>query len=360
MDGCVINLFSELAENDFGFFQRVSTVAKIMTADVRSVTLDHTFEHTEELFRRHRIHHAPVLDDDGSVVGVVSDRDLLRHRPRLLGKAAEGDDDHLALKSKVSSFMTRGAILVPSNGSLVNAISLMLDHHVDCVLVHDEEHQLEGILTPRDIMNLVLLFHRVCTYGDDLQRFRLVELDLTRGLPLDMIFSRATRSVRDVMTKDVRCLSTSDSIADAIDLMKSLHVRHLPVVDENQQLLGMVSDREVLHYLPLPVPRPNPRATPEFRDTLFAVADKRSLRESVVTIMEKNPLTVKQNDLFTSAINVFLSNTVSGLAVVGADNRLCGIVTASEVLRVVRITLQFASLLKPPVISSSEWEKALS
>ena len=349
MDGCVIDLFSELAGNDFGFFQKVTTVAKIMTSQVRSLSLDHTYEQTTQLFQRYKIHHAPVLADDGEVVGVVSDRDLLRHRPPLLGKAAEGDGDHLVLKSTVSTFMTRGAIFIPSSGSAFSALSQMIDHHVDCILVHDEDKRLEGILTPRDFMKLVLLFHKVCTHGDDLARYRLVDMDLSRGLPLDMIFSRTTRSVRDVMTKAVHCLTANDSIATAIDLMKTHQVRHLPVVDEAQHLLGIVSDREILKFLPLPVPRPALPAATEFRETLFAVADKRALREPVTSIMRKGPKVASPSDLFTSAIDIFLNQSIGGLAVVDPEtNRLCGIITTTEVLRVIRITLQFGSLLCRP------------
>ena len=39
----------------------------------------------------------------------------------------------------------------------------MLERHIDCLLVHDQLNQLAGVVTPRDFMKMVLLFHRVCT-----------------------------------------------------------------------------------------------------------------------------------------------------------------------------------------------------
>ena len=341
----VIDLFNQLADNDYGFFQRINSISDIMTADVKKLTLDDTFEQTSALFRRHGIHHAPVIADDGDIVGVVSDRDLLRHRPPLLGTAAEGDNDQLALRSPASQFMTRGTIAVSSSDAPVSALALMLDHHVDCVLVYDANNELEGILTSRDFMKMVLLFHQVCTRGPDLVRFRLVDLDLKRGLPLDVIFSRGTRSVRDVMTKDVTVLSETDTIANAMDLMKSLKVRHLPVVDESTQLLGMVSDRDILEFLPLPVPRQELHRSREFREVLFAVQDDRTLQQRITIIMNTEPTVVRENGLFTDAVNVFMNQTTSGLPVLDHDHRLCGILTTTDVLRVFRITLQIGSLL---------------
>ena len=360
MDGCVIDLFSELAENEFGFFRKVTSVAKIMSANVHTLSLEDTYEHTAELFRRHSIHHAPVVED-GDVIGIVSDRDLLRHRPPLLGKVAEDDDAHLVLKNTVSSFMTRGPLYTPSTGSPIAALSQMIDNRVDSVLVHDEDRKLEGILTPRNFMKLLLLFNKVCTHGDALERFRLVDLDLRRGFPLDFIFSRGTRSVRDVMKKEVRCLSPSDSIDSAMELMKMLKVRHLPVVDESQKLLGMVSDREILKFLPLPVPRPKLHPSTEFRETMFAVDDKRPLREPVSLIMEKDPEVVRPADFLSVAIDILLTHSVGGVAVVDPETgRLCGLVTSTDILRVIRVTLQMGALLNSPLISAPEWENALA
>lgn len=341
----VIDLFSQLADNDYGFFEKITSLADIMTTDVKTLTLDDTFEQATELFRRNGFHHAPVIADDGDVVGMVSDRDLLRHRPPMLGTAAEGDQDHLALRSSTAKFMTRGIISVPTRERPASALALMLAQHVDAVLVHDENDELEGILTPRDFMKLVLLFHQVCTRGPDLVRLRLVDLDLKRGLPLDAIFSRGTRSVRDVMTKDVSVLSETDTIAAAMKIMKTLRIRHLPVVDDSERLVGMLTDRDILGFLPLPVPRQDLNPATGFREALFAVQDVRPLQQRVSSIMNNEPPAVPADSLFTEAVKTFMGGTVSGLAVLDDQQRLCGMLTTTDVLRVFRITLEIGSML---------------
>ena len=345
MPSGVIDLFSQIADNDFGFFQRITSLSGIMTPDVENLTLDHTFEQAIELLRRQQFCHAPVVDEDGHVVGVISDRDLLRHQPPTLGSAAEGDKDHLALRTPVSQIMTRGPLTVSLSDSPILALELMIDHHVDCVLVHDEDSQLAGVVTPRDFMKMVLLFHKVCTRGPDLVRFRLVDLDLKRGLPLDVIFSRGTRSVRDVMCKSVKCLAKSDSIVTAMELMQTLQVRHLPVVDESSRLIGMVSDRQILRALPSPKLKMAPRSTPAFREALFAVENARMLQHQVAELLVDEPHAVEADSLFTEAVERFINEPISGLAVLGEDGELCGILTTTDVLRVFCITLKIGLLL---------------
>jgi CBS domain-containing protein len=228
------------------------------------------------------------------------------------------------------------------------AINLMLEHHIDCLLVRNEQGKLAGIVTTRDFMKMVLLFHRVCTRSQELERLRLIDLDASRGLPVDVLFSRGARSVRDVMTKDLKCLSETDSIEMAMATMQKHALRHLPVVDSSMRLLGMVSDRQILRALPLPVPNYDPRRQYGFRDVLFAVRDSKPLKQSVATIMNTKPTLADPASHLVDSIDVMVNQTISGVAVVDPHhNRLCGILTATDILRVFRVALQIGSHVAP-------------
>ncbi len=353
----VSDLFSQLVQNDYGFFERI-TLSDIMTTEVKELSLDDTHEQVADFFQRHSIHHAPVVADDGDVVGIVSDRDLLRHQPPFLGTAAEGDKDYLATRESVASFMTRGTISLLSHESPITALSLMLDHHVDCVLVHDDDTRLRGIVTTRDFMKMALLFHQVCSHGPSLERFRLVDLDFRRGLSLDLIFSRCTRTVRDVMTKEVRSLLESDTIGSAIKMMKMHEVRHVPIVDDSDRLVGIVSDRDVLKFLPLPVPRRDLVASADFREALFALKETKILGERLGAIMNRSQVSVTPDSLLMRTLDIFMAETLSGVAVVeNEENRLCGILTTTDILRVFRNALhmgQLSSTSKNPASGLAE------
>jgi len=122
----------------------------------------------------------------------------------------------------------------------------------------------------------------------------------------------------------------------------------------------MLSDREVLRFLPLPVPRLKKPAT-DFRHALFAVADKRSLREPVSSIMQKDPEVAKPADFLSVVVNLLLNGSVGGVAVVDPNSgQLSGLVTSTDILRVIRVTLQMGAILSSPVISDSEWQDVIS
>ena len=347
----VVDLFNQIAENDFGFFQQVRTVADVMTKSPHCLSLDDNFAAAMELLRKGRFHHAPVLNpDDKAVVGIVSDRDILRHHPRTLGKAGEGDDDHRRLKDGVAMFMTRNPVWCSSECSPVKAMTLMLDNHVDSVLVSTDGKTLDGIVTPRNLIKTLLLYHHVCTRDFDLRRLRLVDLDLRNGIPLDEVFSRGAQTVRDVMTKDAATIQRDDVLSTAIARMQERQIRHLPVVNKENNVVGMLSDREILKCLPPPELRSGEREK-QFREVLFATKDKATLHLPVHSVMCEQAPSVNPDVLLTDALAILNGTTVSGMSVVHADTRqLCGILTTSDILRVFRVVMQIGSLSEPSVV----------
>lgn len=344
----VVDLFSQIADNNFGFFQQVHIVGDVMTADPACLSLDDTWETAHALMRDRRIHHAPVINpDDHSVVGIVSDRDLLRHQPPLLGTAAECDDAHKSLRDSVTRFMTRGPIWCTSDCSPIHALTLMLDQHVDSILVSPDGKHVEGIITPRDFIKTLLLYHRVCTRDFDLKRLRLVDLDLRDGIPLDEIFSRGAQTVRDVMSKDPECISAEETVCAALERMQQQRVRHLPVFSGEHRYCGMLSDRDILQLLPTPASRPEDRPT-RFREVLFASDDNDSLRKRIDNVMRTDTPVVGPDTLLTDTMSIFLNGSISGLPVVESKSgEICGMITTSDILRVFRVVMQIGFWASP-------------
>jgi len=98
------------------------------------------------------------------------------------------------------------------------AIRMMMDRHVGAVAVVDENGQIAGIFTERDV----------------LRRLALSEHD-----------PRKT-SVREVMTTPVELATRTTTPGEALATMVERHYRHLPIVADEGQLLGMLSIRNVL------------------------------------------------------------------------------------------------------------------
>lgn len=107
---------------------------------------------------------------------------------------------------------------VSLEATAAQAISQMLEHHVGAVTVVDSNRVVAGIFTERDVM----------------RRLSLSGLDPN------------TTPVREVMTTPVELATELTSEAEALSIMLERHYRHLPVVDPNGRLIGMLAMRHVL------------------------------------------------------------------------------------------------------------------
>jgi CBS domain-containing protein len=71
------------------------TVAEVMTADVRTCTLDATADEVMQVMTTQRARHLPVLDDDGRLVGIVSIGDVVKSRIDDLETQARSMQDYI-------------------------------------------------------------------------------------------------------------------------------------------------------------------------------------------------------------------------------------------------------------------------
>ena len=124
-------------------------VADIMSREPVTVGLDDDLTRVKELFELHRFHHVLVLAG-GRLVGIVSDRDLLRATSPFIGRASERPQDVATLHRRVHQIMSRGLVTVPSATPVEEAARLMLAKRVSCLPVVEEDGSVVGIVTWRD------------------------------------------------------------------------------------------------------------------------------------------------------------------------------------------------------------------
>lgn len=110
------------------------------------------------------------------------------------------------------------AASVPVEASAGEAIRTMIDRHVGAVAVLDENRRVAGIFTERDV----------------LRRLSSCERDLRKT------------AVREIMTTPVEMATRGTTASEALATMVDRHYRHLPIVDDDGRLLGMLSIRNVL------------------------------------------------------------------------------------------------------------------
>lgn len=136
--------------------------------------------------------------------------------------------------------------------------------------------------------------------------------------------------VGEVMTTEVITVDTTASLQEAQALMEEHHVRRLPVVDEDGDLVGILSWGDVREATSVEAAKlANPYA-PE--------ADEEWL--TVWEAMSRDPLVVTPDTGLADAVELMLEHKIGGLPVVvaakGAERRkLAGIVTETDIFRLV-------------------------
>jgi CBS domain-containing protein len=132
------------------------TVGEIMRREFVSLRAGDRLDFVEDVMALGRIRHLPVLDQ-GRLVGIVSQRDLLANS---LSKALEFDvkDRRNFLKSvDVSEAMTRNVITISEGTPIGEAARLLLRHRIGCLPVVDAGGVPLGLVTETDLIRAAYL-----------------------------------------------------------------------------------------------------------------------------------------------------------------------------------------------------------
>ena len=109
-----------------------------------------------DLMKKSHIRRMPVVDKNGKLVGIVSDKDLLRVTPSPATTLSAYEIPYLLSKVKVSDVMTKKVITVTEETPVEEAARIMVDNKIGGLPVVDESHVVVGIITETDIFKTFL------------------------------------------------------------------------------------------------------------------------------------------------------------------------------------------------------------
>ena len=131
--------------------------------------------------------------------------------------------------------------------------------------------------------------------------------------------------VANWMSPDVITVTPDTSLTDADNLLHEYNIRRLPVIDDENNLLGILTLGDV-------------REASASDATSLNIWELNYLLEKLAVrkIMTPNPITVYVNDSIATAASMMLENKISGLPVLDpADDSLVGIITESDIFSMV-------------------------
>ena len=104
--------------------------------------------------RRSSIRHLPIVDGE-NLVGIITERDVLRCSPSLLSEITQEEYNAIFENTPIERVMTRNPMSVAPDSPIRDAILLMLDRKMGCLPVV-EGARLVGILTRSDLLNVLV------------------------------------------------------------------------------------------------------------------------------------------------------------------------------------------------------------
>jgi CBS domain-containing protein len=142
----------------------MTKVNALMTGDVVTIDADASGHDAVSLMVRNKIRHLPVVDGDGRLCGIVTDRDL-RHRlfePEVFRAIGSVPVERLLSTIPVSDVMSAPATSIGPDAELEEAARVMLDQGLGSLPVVDRG-RIVGIVTETDLLRRIVGADACCS-----------------------------------------------------------------------------------------------------------------------------------------------------------------------------------------------------
>lgn len=123
------------------------------------------------------------------------------------------------------------------------------------------------------------------------------------------------------MTRKVITVDQEATIFDAQELLAENKIRHLPIIDKDRRLIGIITDRDIRSALP-------------YKSLIEHGGEKERIAKfKVKDIMTKNPISISPTYTIQDALLMIQNSKVGALPVVDDDHKLRGIISVRDLLR---------------------------
>lgn len=203
----------------------------------------------------------------------------------------------------IMAIASRDVISIPPSKSIKDTAKIMMEHEFRRLPITDPgSGKVLGIVTVMDILDF---------FGGG-SKFNIIEKKYE-----DNFLAAINEPVREIMTRDVVSLSKKASIGETIETMLSNQLGAIPLVDGDDKLVGIVTERDIAL-------------------SLAGVASK----ETAQDYMSAKVFTTTPGTPLESACKIMVRNGLRRIPVVGGEadiskaaKKLLGIITSTDIIR---------------------------
>lgn len=297
-------------------------VSDIMTSEVHAVQTSTPIVEIVRLLIGKDFRALPVVDEQGLVVGILTDGDLVSRGGILttsLEEVLTGGELSQHLAAIRASGQTAADLMTPDPHTVQlttpvrDALRTMTEHDVKRLPVVDSAGKLAGMVSRVDVL-------------------RALALPPVRDVPHRQAQPGNHVVVADLMTRNVPIVSETASIDQVVNLLVTTSQRRVVVVDGAGRLSGIITDGDLLQ-----------RSGDSARSgILTALAGRlpmaggsqiRLEQRTAADVMTRNPLTVTPNTSLPEALQRLLQGKIKRLPVVDDSGKVVGLIGRGQILQ---------------------------
>jgi CBS domain-containing protein len=206
-------------------------------------------------------------------------------------------------QGEIMKLATADVVSIPPSKSIKDTAKVMMEHEFRRLPITDPgSGKVLGIVTVMDILDF---------FGGG-NKFNIIEKKYE-----DNFLAAINEPVREIMTRDVICLSNKSSIKEVVDVMLSHQIGALPLVDADEKLAGIVTERDIAL-------------------SLAGEMDDKTAQD----YMSTKVFTTTPGTPIESACKIMVRNGLRRIPIVGGEadiskaaKKLLGIVTSTDIIR---------------------------
>ncbi len=258
-------------------------VKELTTSKLMTIDSDDNLRNAMKIMEKNDISRL-FVKRDGKIAGILTERDVSDRLGKL--ETTPISDAHL----HVSSAYNDKLITISEDADIKVAAKDMLDGKISSLAVTDKAGSITGIVTKTDMMR-----------------------------PLE----GSTEPLSAHMSRRIVDLKTGSSLLAARKLMLDGGIKRV-VVTFDSEVVGMITEKDVAEFLGM------------FRKVSKGVQWFNKLKTvNVEDVMKTEVLTIKEDSTVGDAVRMMREKDVSGLPVVDRQNKLVGLVTKTDLLKLV-------------------------
>ncbi|CEN91156.1 putative signal-transduction protein containing cAMP-binding and CBS domains [[Clostridium] sordellii] len=146
-----------------------------------------------------------------------------------------------------------------------------------------------------------------------------------------------TKKAKDIMTTNVKVAKETDTISDIANTLISEKIGGLPVVDENNKVVGIISETDIIKkekYI-------NPPEYITFLQGLIYLDDFKKMEHDIKDVaatqvkdlMSTDVVKVHEDDTFDDVANIMIKKSVNRVPVVDQNNKIKGIICRYDIIK---------------------------